>query len=741
MKVTGWIGVGLAAGALVVGLAAGPACAQDLTVRHVHAEQRPGENLVDVTYDLTTINGMSVAVRLFLSTDGGLSFPTQCLVVSGDIGDAVIPGLDRHIVWDVGAEFPQLDSADCRLRVVADDGIGPDIPKTVVFTTQDPEHILFPANASHLDSLHVLGLIDAVASADTVFRLGTGFDIPDFAYGEIDHVARNGYKDPSGNAVGIVSDGSEIRNSARYLNLRFSEPHRRAELVYIPWERCLPANATIKSAIMNVSLNSNCYFAFRDTIVAVQMANPQDDQWYRAKGIDSRYPDFAHACWDKQQTTNGGAWPGVDAYPWQPPLDERMYLWDWGEINDWTGTANPTSPGVLPIRTGVPIKLTNCVQSVVSGGVNHGVILCYADSYADVDQFKHVSWDDYGQTIGRTPYVVVTYTTQFYDKPFVTSDWAFMVSTDDGKFPCNNAYTDTFLAHGGRFTIFVAKCQVGSGYGASTPEQIIGFRQRGMGVGNHSRYHHNPEGLTYWTRRMAMTDTLSAAWDSLMFDASPAWMYAMADTIAGDLRDDPYYAKSFALPDHEWSPEVLLALEKLGYRAIRCGSTFGLYDRDSYFQVATQRPGQTDTLRIGVPTQWGSRPRNVIGMPPSDAVSYIVGLKANPAETPAELDSIRVNVHRAIFQVRGQDRHVLHLFWHDFKTNPSGPDYYNGVNGNELGAMLDVVDQLDGRYMGLDEYSRWLRNRATPVGTPAAYAQPDTYKVQDTDLIWYTEQP
>lgn len=738
MKGTGWSGVGLVAGALLMMFGAGSASGAGLSVRHVRAQQRPGEHLVDVTYDLETVDGMAVEVRLYLSTDSGFTFPTQCLVATGDVGPAVIPGLDRHIVWDVGAEFPLLDSNDCRLRVIADDGLVLDVPKTVVFTTQDPAHIAYPSNASHADSLRVQDLIDAVAAADTVYRLGTGFDVPDFAYGEIDHVARNGFKDPSGFAVGLISDGSEVRDNARYLNLRFTHPHRRSELIYIPWERYLPADATIISAQMNVSTNANCYFSYRDSIVAVQMANPQDDQWYRAKGTDSRYPDFAHACWDKQQTTNGGAWPGADAYPWQPALDDRTHLWDWGEINDWTGTV--TSPSTyIPVRTNVAIKLTNCVQSVVAGAPNRGIILCYAENFSGTDQFKHFSWDDFGQTIGRTPYVVVTYSTQLYDKPFGTSDWAFLASTDDGKFPCNNAYTDTFLAHNGRYTIFVAKCQVGSGFGAATAEQIVGFRQRGMGVGNHSRYHKNPEGLTYWTRKMTMTDTLSAAWDSLKFDASPAWMYAMADTIVGDLRDDPFYAKSFALPDHQWSPEVLLALEKLGYRAVRCGGAFASYDRDSYFVVATQRPGQADTLRMGVPTQFGSRPRNLVGMPPSDAVSAIVGFKANRTTTPAELDSIRTNVHRAIFQVRGQDRRVLHLFWHDYKTDPSGPNYYDGVDGNELGAMLDVVDQTAGRYMSLNEYAAWIRNRATPVATPAFYAQPDTYKVRDTDLIWYRE--
>lgn len=299
--------------------------------------------------------------------------------------------------------------------------------------------------------------------------------------------------------------------------------------------------------------------------------------------------------------------------------------------------------------------------------------------------------------------------------------------------PANNIYTDIFVRHGGKYTVYMAQSQVAHGAAAATARQLLDLHGQGMEIGSHSRRHQNPWGLTYWTHERSMPDTLAAAWDSLLYDASPAWMYEMADSIAGDLRRDPTFAKSFALPNSRWSPEVMLALEKLGYGAVRTGSTTGLYNRDFYYHVATQRAQCADTLMTGAPTQSMNKPRNMIGLPPFDWVPQIVGYKRNPALSSAALDSIRTNVHRAIFQLRGQDRRVLNLFWHDFKSG----GYAEGVNPDELDAMLDVVDGLGGRYMTASEYTNWVESRATPWSTPLHATQADTFRVGADMRIWF----
>jgi formylglycine-generating enzyme required for sulfatase activity len=124
MKTTKWSRISLAAVALL--LSAGAVSAQDdLVVSNVVAEKRAFSALVDVVYDLETVDGLSVTVSLYLSTDSGASYPHPCLAVSGDVGGDIMPAPGLHIVWDAGEDFPGFSSPTCRLRVTADDSPGP----------------------------------------------------------------------------------------------------------------------------------------------------------------------------------------------------------------------------------------------------------------------------------------------------------------------------------------------------------------------------------------------------------------------------------------------------------------------------------------------------------------------------------------------------------------------------------------------------------------------------------------
>ena len=106
------------ADALVLGTVA--AAAQvELAVTNVVAQQRINSTLVDVTYDLETIDALPAAVSLWLSTDAGATISHHCQAVSGSVGEGVLPGTGLSIVWDAGAELQDLNSASCRLRVTA----------------------------------------------------------------------------------------------------------------------------------------------------------------------------------------------------------------------------------------------------------------------------------------------------------------------------------------------------------------------------------------------------------------------------------------------------------------------------------------------------------------------------------------------------------------------------------------------------------------------------------------------
>ena len=91
-------------------------------VFNVRATQRAGTNLVDVYYGVTNDEQTPVTITLHLSTDGGGTYPHLCGSVSGDEGSGVETGVNRHIEWDAGADFPGYSSDTCKLRVTADGG-------------------------------------------------------------------------------------------------------------------------------------------------------------------------------------------------------------------------------------------------------------------------------------------------------------------------------------------------------------------------------------------------------------------------------------------------------------------------------------------------------------------------------------------------------------------------------------------------------------------------------------------
>ena len=113
-----WTQVGLLVMALLLG-AVGVFAEDGLVVTNVVAGQRPFTNLVDVSYDLETLDGLPVTVSLWLSTDAGATISHHCQAVSGDVGENTMPGTDLSIVWDTGSDLPEFSSSTCQLRVTA----------------------------------------------------------------------------------------------------------------------------------------------------------------------------------------------------------------------------------------------------------------------------------------------------------------------------------------------------------------------------------------------------------------------------------------------------------------------------------------------------------------------------------------------------------------------------------------------------------------------------------------------
>jgi len=104
-------------------LCAQNAAAQGPTVSNVTVSLRGGaeQGVVDVYYDLAHPQDKACEVTLLFSRDSGATFPFSCATVSGDVGQDVIPGTGKHIVWNGYWDFWGELIPEAQVRVVADD--------------------------------------------------------------------------------------------------------------------------------------------------------------------------------------------------------------------------------------------------------------------------------------------------------------------------------------------------------------------------------------------------------------------------------------------------------------------------------------------------------------------------------------------------------------------------------------------------------------------------------------------
>ncbi|MCB5271364.1 MAG: formylglycine-generating enzyme family protein [Candidatus Cloacimonetes bacterium] len=105
-------------------------------VSNVSAVQRSdGSKLVDIYYDVSDANGDLCDITLKVSDNDGASFDIipSLANLSGDFGDDLSLGTDKHIVWDAGAESYTLEGDSYLYRIYADDGSTPPVPENFVY--------------------------------------------------------------------------------------------------------------------------------------------------------------------------------------------------------------------------------------------------------------------------------------------------------------------------------------------------------------------------------------------------------------------------------------------------------------------------------------------------------------------------------------------------------------------------------------------------------------------------------
>jgi len=97
--------------------------AADPVVSNVCASQREGTKLVDIRYDVSDADGDRLDVTVAVSTNDGAAFDLPASSFSGGTpngyGSGVIPGRNRHIVWNAGADWNGRISDRVRFRVTA----------------------------------------------------------------------------------------------------------------------------------------------------------------------------------------------------------------------------------------------------------------------------------------------------------------------------------------------------------------------------------------------------------------------------------------------------------------------------------------------------------------------------------------------------------------------------------------------------------------------------------------------
>ncbi len=117
------------------------------------AQRTDGSKLVDISYDLFDANGDLCEVALKLSSDGGITFAyiPNPANLGGDIGEGIVPGPGKSVVWDAGAEGIDFDGSQYVLQFVADDPTSP-IPENFVFV---PGGTIYPAQGIYTGGLTV----------------------------------------------------------------------------------------------------------------------------------------------------------------------------------------------------------------------------------------------------------------------------------------------------------------------------------------------------------------------------------------------------------------------------------------------------------------------------------------------------------------------------------------------------------------------------------------------------------
>ena len=104
-------------------------------VSNISVSQRTdGSKIIDIWYDLYDANDDLCDISFKVSNTGGASYDIipNPANLSGDFGNDLPCGTNKHIIWNAGVESYTLDASNYLYRVYADDGSSPPMPENFI---------------------------------------------------------------------------------------------------------------------------------------------------------------------------------------------------------------------------------------------------------------------------------------------------------------------------------------------------------------------------------------------------------------------------------------------------------------------------------------------------------------------------------------------------------------------------------------------------------------------------------
>jgi len=611
--------------------------------------------------------------------------------------------------------------------------------------------------------------VAAMAAADEVVYVDTDPDA-EFAHVTIDRFESGQLLPLIMSQYAFTSWNTDTGDATDYYDLtsgtNIIDTARRASPWHIAFENYIPAGAhVIHAARYGVAWAGPFNMTAVDSMYSVLMTNPNDDKWYQVVGLTNG--DFlAHSSWDEQQNWTPGGLYGYGTtdpgFPWVPALDDRHRFWDWGDVADSRGwaAASVASDEV------VEHPLTNCVQAVVNGAVNNGVIEFRTAKTSTRRRLMEYGWEAGDNGYGDSqPWVVVEWMSRPYSAPWPRGgEVAFAFVTDGAQVALNALATTAYQAYPGAMYTLTARGNylysgveedppgTPTGRTFATPTQIAAWYDTGViEVANQSYYgaalttysgaswpaDHNPLALvTDYSVGMypdLITQVGETDWDMLMFAVDPEWMFYEFESATGySWRTKPYFAQTFAHPESDPGPDGLRAVTYFDYTAGRMPIVSKIVtDNDGNYdpRVTPTYDAEGDSLRGNIRPQNVNGPQNWRYLAMTHASDDFVGVSADNPSAAQVYFNFRLEFEKAKSNGRG----IVSFFTHSTKSNTY---YSTGIDYDELQQGLLALSDAGGVALCMFDLVKWIKDGSAPVATPVGYAQDPEFKYTADEGVW-----